>query len=167
MAVACSKTVTTSGSRTGGTGTTQSGKYSEDLSSLRPRINPDDTVVTTAATGEQDGVTAKKYVEAKYAVNQSLDAVLDSIARINYSIGFIDGFTIQVYSGVKREEALNAKKTLSTKLPEIESQVQFMQPNYRVRAGQYYDRFDAQRDYVAIKKFFPNAILIPERIALK
>ena len=61
------------------------------------------------------------YVEAKYSVNKKLDAVLDSIDRINLQRNFIDGFTIQVYSGLKREDALNTKKELTSTLPDLQS----------------------------------------------
>jgi hypothetical protein len=123
----------------------------------------------TTNTTTENGTVNKptEYVEAKFAVNQPLDAVLDSIGRINKSIGYVDGYTIQVYSGLKREEALNAKRQLSTSVPNVDSEVQYVQPNFRVRVGKYYDRFDAHKDYVAVKRYFPNAILIPERIPIQ
>lgn len=105
-------------------------------------------------------------MEAKYAVNASLDAVLDSINEQNLAMGLVDGFTIQVYSGLKREEALNVKKQMSITLPEVEAEVQYVQPNFRVRAGKYFDRYDAQKDYQIIKKYFPNAIILPERVPI-
>ena len=114
--------------------------------------------------------TAQKttqYVEAKFAINNALDNVLDSISRINLSVGYVDGYTIQVYSGLRQEEALKAKKQLTTSLPDVSAEVQYVQPNYRVRVGKYYDRFNAQKDYAAVKRYFPNAILIPERIAIQ
>ncbi|HYG04367.1 MAG TPA: hypothetical protein VD927_18095 [Chryseosolibacter sp.] len=155
---------TTSSTRTGAT---QSGKYAEDLSVLRPKVNDVDTASKQPMGDGADETKETKYVEAKYAINENLDSILDSISRFNHSIGHVDGFTIQVYSGLKREEALNAKKSLSTSLPGLDSELQYVQPNYRVRAGKYYDRFAAQRDYVAIKKYFPNAILLPERLPIK
>src|SRR4051812_29765256 len=88
------------------TSTSASGGYSEDLSALRPKVEaPKDTVVPK--TNDKPKTTV--YVEPKYAVNEKLDAVLDSIDKINLAKKFVEGFTIQVYSG-KREEALNTKK---------------------------------------------------------
>jgi len=160
--VSCAKKTTSSTSRTG---TTQSGKYTEDLSVLRPKVEED--TARNQVQANESNTKATTYVEPKYAINDTLHSVLDSISRFNHSVGFVDGFTIQVYSGLKREEALNAKKSLSTSLPDIDSELQYVQPNYRVRAGKYYDRFAAQRDYVAIKKHFPNAILLPERLPIR
>lgn len=142
--------------------TTQSGKYSEDLSVWRPKV---EEVQTTNTTPDDNERKPMPYVEPKVAVNKQLDTVLDSIDRINLTRKFIDGFTIQVYSG-KREEALNAKKQMTTSLPDLESEIQFTEPIFRVKVGKYYTRLDAQKDFVAIKKYFPAAIIIPEKIAI-
>src|SRR5687767_5172636 len=104
---ACSSKVSTTTTST----KTSSGKYSEDLSGLRATVpTPVDTTKKSTPVVPPDGKRDPAlYVEARHAINNSLDAVLDSISRINLSEGVVDGFTIQVYSGVKREEALNVK----------------------------------------------------------
>jgi len=138
-------------------------KYSEDLSVWRPKVDPAQDPQITA---EQSERKQPPYVEPKYAINKKLDAVLDSIDHFNLQRNFIDGFTIQVYSGTKREDALNAKKDLTSYMPEIESDVQYSQPNYRVKIGQYFKRIDAQEDYLEVKKYFPSAIVIPDKVAI-
>ena len=153
----CASKVTTSG--TAGTG-----KYSEDLSVWRPEA---EKIVDSLKTTAPERTRTNRYVEARYAVNREVDTVLDSIYMENLTKGSIDGYTIQVYSGIKREDALNVKKKMSQALPELESEVQYRQPNFRVRSGQYYTRLEAQQDYLAVKKVFPNAIVIPDRIPLQ
>jgi hypothetical protein len=151
------------------TSTTQStGKYSEDLSVYRPKIDESvDTMKTdNTTTIDNSKKNPTAYVEARHAINEPLDNVLDSIDRINLSNGLIDGFTIQLYSGVKREEALAIKKEMSIVLPKVDAEVQYVQPNFRVRAGKYINRIEAQKDYITIKKHFPSAIVIPERIPI-
>lgn len=145
------------------TQTAQSGKYSEDLSALRPKIEPpaETTVSTNAATKQP-----KVYVEPLYTVNKQLDAVLDSIDRINVMRKFIDGYTIQVYSGLKREDALNVKKQISTALPNIESEVQYVQPNFRVKTGKYFTLLEAEEHYEQVRQLFPSAIVVPDKIAI-
>lgn len=148
------------------TATTQTGtqKYSEDLSVWRPKLEAPVTDVT-APTG-QDGRKPTAYVEPKFAVNKRLDNVLDSIDHFNLQRNFIDGFTIQVYSGLRREDALNTKKELTSALPDLECEVHYSQPNFRVKVGRYFNRIDAQKDYVEVKKYFPTAIVIPDKVAI-
>lgn len=159
----CSSKVSTT------TSTHSGGKYAEDLSVLRAKIQtPSDTSKGNNSTSNTGGTRdPAKYVEARHAINASLDAVLDSIDRINLSNGLVDGFTIQLYSGIKREEALNVKKQLATSMPDMDADVQFVQPNFRVRSGKYLNRLDAHKDYMAVKKYFPNAVIIPDRIPIK
>jgi hypothetical protein len=157
----CASKVTT-------TASSGAGKYSEDLSVWRPETKEKkDTVKTNPTTTGPERVRTNQYVEARYAVNDQVDTVLDSIYKENLSKGFIDGYTIQVYSGIKREDALNVKKKMSQTLPELESDVQYRQPNFRVRAGKYLNRLEAQQDYLAVKRYFPNAIVIPDRIEIQ
>jgi hypothetical protein len=159
MIASCSSPVST-------TGSSGTGKYAEDLSILRPKVQmPNDTVKQGGTTTASNNNTV--YLEPRHTVNTQLDAVLDSIDRINLANGMTDGYTIQLYSGKQQDEALNVKKQVSQAMPTLDADVQFSQPNFRVRAGKYISRAEAQRDYMAVKRLFPNAILIPERIPIK
>lgn len=149
--------------KTTSTTTTGGGKYSEDLSVLRPKV---EEAPAKTAPAQDNARKQTPYVEAKYSVDKKLDAVLDSIDRINLQRNFIDGFTIQVYSGLKREDALNTKKELTSTLPDLVSEVQYSQPNFRVKVGKYFSRLDAQKDYVEVKRYFPTAIIIPDKVAI-
>lgn len=142
----------------------QSGKYHEDLSGLRPKA---ETLAPDTASKEPEiKRDVKAYVEPRYTVNKQIDVVLDSIDRINLTRKFIDGFTIQVYAGLKREEALAVKKDLSIYMPKLESDVQYNQPNFRVKAGKYFSQLEAQKDFQQVKQYFPTAIVVPDRIPI-
>lgn len=160
MACAGNKPTTTTKT---GTSTTQPGKYSEDLSVWRPRVTTD--TVAKLKHGE-DNKDQKAFVEAKYSINRQLDTVLDSINTINLMHKHVEGFTIQVYSGLDRESALTAKRQLATNLPDLKSELEYNQPNFRVKTGKYFSRLEAQRDFMAIKEHFPSAIVIPDKFAI-
>ena len=146
------------------TTSTQTGRYSEDLSGVRPKteVQQDESIVQQQ-TNERKQTT---YIEPTHSVNKQLDHVLDSINALNLSQRYVDGYTIQVYSGTKREDALNVKKQLVLSFPEMDSDIQFQQPNFRVRVGKYLQQLDAQKDYMALRRAFPNAILIPDKISI-
>jgi hypothetical protein len=144
-------------------GTQQDGKYSEDLSALRPKV--EETTSDAVVTPEKNKRDPKAYVEPQHTVNKQLDAVLDSIDRINLTRRFIEGFTIQVYSG-KKEDAMNAKKQMTLSLPHLDSELQYVQPNFRVKTGKYFTRLEAEKDYEQVKRFFQAAILVPDKISI-
>jgi septal ring-binding cell division protein DamX len=100
-------------------------------------------------------------------VNAKIDAVLDSIDRFNLTRKFVDGFTIQIYSGQKREEAMNAKKKMQEELPTMNANLQYLQPKFKVTSGKYFTRLEAQKDLLTLRRKFPNAILVPERILIR
>lgn len=143
----------------------QGSGYSEDLSIWRPKVEApsNSTTQNSNATSEPKQT---QFIEPKYAVNKKLDSVLDSIDRHNRARQFIEGFTIQIYAGMRRDDALNAKKNLAASLPDLSSEVEYAQPNFRVKVGKYFTRIDAQADFVAVKKYFPTAIVIPDKVAI-
>jgi hypothetical protein len=155
MGCAAPKSTASSSSSNGG--------YSEDLSVLRPKAVAQKTdSVITKAPDKKNTV----YVEPKFAVNEKIDEVLDSIDRINIARKYVEGYTVQVFSG-KREDAINMRKQLSTLVSEIPSEIQFTEPIFRLKAGKYYNWIDAQADFSLIKRYFPAAIVIPDKIPLQ
>jgi hypothetical protein len=140
--------------------------YSEDLSILRPKLPmPEDgTGKVDSSSGARPNNESVKPVKN---VNKKVDAVLDSIDRINLGKKYIDGFTVQIYFGQRREEAMSAKNQIATDFPEIVSNLQYQQPKFRVTAGRYLTRLDAQKDLVRLKRHFSGAILVPERLPIK
>jgi septal ring-binding cell division protein DamX len=140
-----------------------SSSYYEDLSSLRPKVKVEEIK-------PKDSTSAKKQildVTPQYTVNAKVDAILDSIDRFNLTRKFVDGFTIQIYSGQKREEALNASKKMAESISGLRSTTQYQQPKFRVTVGKYFTRIEAQKDLLRLKQVFSNAILVPERIMIK
>ncbi len=137
-------------------------KYYEDLSLVRPKfVMPVDSLKNTDVEGPKVPVIPTKNVNVK------VDYVLDSIDRLNSLRKFVDGFTIQIYSGQNREDANNAKKKLADEDTGLTADLQYNQPKFRVRVGNYFSRLEAQKDLMLLKPIFPNAILIPEKIPIR
>ena len=134
--------------------------YHEDLYSLRPKFpEPVDSIPVE--------VHKKVEVTPTHNVNKKVDGVLDSINHFNATRKFIDGYTIQIYSGQNREEAMNTKKRMSNDAPDLGAEMEYTQPKFRVRVGSYYSRLDAQKDLLRLRRPFPNAILVPEKILVR
>lgn len=144
------------------TTSSSSGTYSEDLSTWRPAYEIPEDSIPASHTGRKE----KPNIEPRYTVNEELDAVLDSIDRINLTRKYVDGFTIQLYAGLSKDEAMDIKKKFALDLPELESEMTYAQPNFRIKSGSYFTRMEAQKDFIAIKKIFSNAIIIPDRIKI-
>jgi len=142
-------------------------KHFESLYEVRPRVvaPPDSMIDTTPPTTEV--VQEIKPVSFKKTVNAKVDAVLDSIDRFNLTRRSVDGFTIQIYSGQDREEAMNTKKKMTNTLPDLTANLQYQQPKFRVTVGKYYSKLEAFQDLSKLRTAFPAAILVPEKIPIR
>jgi hypothetical protein len=140
----------------------KSGKtYSEDLTPLRLHFK--DTVIS----GRANDSTSQVHAVPTHQINVKVDAILDSIDRLNRTKRFIDGFTMQVYSGQRRDDAMNAKQKIITESPDLTANLQYIQPTFRVTIGHYLTKLEAEKDLVRVRRFFPSAILVPDKISIK
>ena len=138
--------------------------HSENLAAYRPKINSDSSSKNALVTASAE----KVYVATPVLnVNKKVDAVLDSIDRLNQSRKFVDGYTLQVYSGTSREEAMDTKRRMASEVPDLSASLQYDQPKFKVTVGTYFSRLEAQKDLTEIKQFFPNTILVPERVSIR
>lgn len=138
--------------------------YHEDLSVYRPKfVIVKDTTRTSTETDPLQAIVTKP---TKH-VNSKVDAILDSIDRFNLTKRFVDGFTIQIYSGQKREDAMNTKQKIIEDTPELVANLQYIQPKFRVTVGHYFTKLEGQKDLTRLKRFFATAILVPEKILIK
>lgn len=136
--------------------------YYEDLSSFRPKVKWEQQKRDSA----QKAVN-QELIPAKHNINAKVDSILDSINRFNLTRKFVDGYTIQIYSGQKRDEALNVQKKLVEENSGYNANIQYQQPKFRVTVGRYFTRIEAQKDLLALKRLFSSASLVPERIMIK
>ena len=143
--------------------TSSSKPHYEDLSKLRPKIE------LPVEAKKNDSVKEIKQPEVTpvKTVNAKVDAVLDSIDRFNVTRKFIDGFTIQIYSGQKKDDAMNVIKKMKEEVPDLNASIKYEQPKFRVIVGRYFTRLEAQSDLLILKRKFATASLVPEKIQLK
>ncbi|MDX1628326.1 MAG: hypothetical protein R3345_06485 [Fulvivirga sp.] len=141
--------------------------YSEDLSSMRPTIEQITFDIDTLTDIEDEPVDETSYVEPTHDVTGSLNAVIDSIAKLRQDIRYLDGYTILVYSGTSSEQAQIAKGKVHSIIDDSNPSLRFEEPNFRVKVGEYFSRLEAQEDYALLRKEFPKSIIIPARISIE
>jgi len=140
---------------------TQSPSYSEDISLYRP-VYPDPPIDT--GDHAMDEVEKIIYVEPVASITAGLDSLLDSIATYTRSRGYYQVYTIQIYNGTSSSSANDAKALAYREFSDLIPELEYKQPIFKVKVGTFYERLDAQKTLEKIRKVFPNAILIPERV---
>lgn len=134
-------------------------EYKEELDHLRPDLEASEEEPETEPFSERD--LTVNYVGD---IKEELDSVNQIIISRNREVRYEDGFTIQIYTGNNRQAANEAKEKALEINPELDPVITYHQPSYKVKVGQYIDRLRAHEVYETLKKEFPLALLIPERV---
>ncbi len=138
----------------------QDTNYTEDLSIHRPDIAP------LIETPEEQEVIVQEPTKLTGHIGAEIDSVLSIIVAGNLEKQQWDGFTIQVYNGLNREEAFAVKKQVEEMELNLPVRLEYRQPNYKVKVGLYFDQLMAHADLITLKKEFSASLLIPEKIKL-
>ncbi len=136
--------------------------YKEDLTAQRPTYAvPDDTVGSDlVAKADYSAITPTA------DITDRLDAVLESSDTYKAETKFVDGFTIQIYTGSSSDEARIIRGKALSLMPDEDVELFYDEPSFKVKVGQYFSRLEAQRDFANLKGKFPMAIIIPDKIPI-
>jgi len=134
--------------------------YSEDLSIHRPEIT------ATEETTDLQDVVVQDPVELTDHIRAELDSVLSIIVAGNLKKAYWDGYTIQVYNGLNREQAYSVRKAVERMELGLPVRLEYRQPNYKVKVGLYFNQLTAHADLMRLKQEFSASLLIPEKIKL-
>lgn len=140
--------------------------YEEDLSIYRPSYEMADDMDDDYSEPVEYANTTE-YVEPTNHIKAELDTVLYRIIKSRENIQYIDGFSIQLYSGNNRDKANQVKVKTYEVLEDLRPRVSYDQPNYKVRVGEYYSRLEANTDFVTLQKHFSRAVLVPVKIKIE
>ncbi|WP_353722550.1 SPOR domain-containing protein [Dyadobacter sp. 676] len=144
--------------------------YKEDLSTVRPRYEYVEPAVVTrpeATAPPKSNNVPKGDVDKPLYVNRKLESVLDTLAKQNKSIRYINGFRIQIYVGNVRQEADNAKSYIYQAFPDLNPYVSYTQPTYRVKVGDFMYRSDAEQYLDVIREQYASAVILADRVDIK
>ena len=83
----------------------------------------------------------------------------------NQEHGELPGYRIQVYSGVSLSDAKDRKSAFLQSY-DMYATIIFEAPNYKVRVGNYTNRFDANRDLILVQDRYTDALIVKDLIRL-
>jgi len=117
------------------------------------------------------GLVVPAFAQQKGSVEINTDSnvrrLLDTYAQLLLDYPGMEGFRIQIFfdsGNTSKQAAMNAKKRFETRFSEIETYISFEEPNYKVRVGNFRNRFEAERCLQKIVSSYPNAFVVPDFI---
>lgn len=76
------------------------------------------------------------------------------------------GFRVQIYNGNDREEANKIKLDFMRRFPGIRVYMTYIQPQYRVKVGDYRTRAEAGEMYRQLHSIYTPVIIVPDIIVI-
>jgi hypothetical protein len=146
--------------------TTQS-NFSDDLSKYRVVFKEGNSQETANSTKEQTQNTTSAITNLKppvSSINVGLDTLLAQISENNKHVT-IKGYRLQVFSGMLRKDAENVVAELRNLIP-YTGEIEYVQPNFKVKVGNFQNKIDAYQTYYKIKEVFPNVVVMYEKIKI-
>ncbi|MEX2512547.1 MAG: hypothetical protein WD398_06560 [Cyclobacteriaceae bacterium] len=127
--------------------------YSEDISGTRIKFSE-----------LPDPKLPEENAKEVAPVDQELAKAVERIREENDRDQFFNGFTILIYSGVDRELAFETRNNIYSEYPDIQTDMEYVQPRYLVKVGKYINRIEALAVYEKVIEHFPSARIVPDKI---
>ena len=102
-----------------------------------------------------------------YHVDRKVTELTDLYKAYNKSNDLTDGYRIQVSFSNDRQEAYNNKSKLYKELPDDKCYVEYEEPYYKLRVGDYATRMEAYDKLRDILSKFPGAFVVRAKVRIK
>ena len=144
----------------------------EDVSRFRHQVEfqlpPTPTITKPVPTPPKQSVDPVKFPAGSklyLEVDPGLDALVERHKEIGQQTGSqpVSGYRIQIFSG-SREGAQRAYANFQTQYSYITAYLRHDPPSYRVRAGNFIDRNEAQSVCNRVRAHFPNAWVVKDKV---
>ena len=98
-----------------------------------------------------------------------VDTLIDKRLELNNTAGIPTafssyGYRVQIFSGSNRKDAYSAQARLQDQYPELRTYIIYSEPNFKVRAGDFKTRLEAQKLMQELRPSFSSLFIISEKI---
>ena len=116
-------------------------------------------------------IQERDYEKGEIVIFQDMrinDLVYNHIEQ-NKRRGGVSGYRIHIFSNLgssARGQSQATKARFYELFPEIPIYLEYKSPYYKVYVGDFRTKVDALKDFKRIKRYFPSAYIVPDRIGL-
>ena len=95
-----------------------------------------------------------------------LDDLMHKQREQNLANPTMPGYRIQIYFGGNRQKASEMKIDFNSRFPDLPAYLTYQQPNFKVRIGDYRNRYEAQKFLREISGLYPTSFIVPDDVRL-
>jgi hypothetical protein len=97
-----------------------------------------------------------------------MDDRINILAKAYMSNKTLKGYKVQIFSGQSRWEASKVKSEFISAYPKLPTpNLTYHAPNFKLRIGNYRNRFEAEKNLRILKEKFPSAFLVKDEISIE
>ncbi len=122
---------------------------------------------TTLFAAAQDTTSLAKNPNLTVYQDSSLTRLTADYKNYNRLKDVTDGFRIQVTYTDIRSEAYNSKGQMYKEFPELKSYVEYDQPYYKLRLGDFKTRLEATYYLQQVIILYPGAFIVKDKIVTR
>jgi hypothetical protein len=113
--------------------------------------------------------TATVYRNKNFTINQepAIANLLYQYKEYNRKREFGEGFRIQITYTDVRDEVYKSKGALYKEFPDLSSYVEYEQPYYKLRVGDFKSRLEATYYLQLVVTLYPGAFIVRDKIKIK
>ncbi|MBK8658801.1 MAG: SPOR domain-containing protein [Bacteroidetes bacterium] len=122
----------------------------------------------TGIPGLLPGQDSTSTAPAHYTVYQS-ESIGDLVSRyksFNQKREGVDGYRVQISYTDVREDAYKGKAAMYREFPDLKSYVEYEQPYYKLRVGDFKTRLEATYYLQQIIALYPGAFIVKDKVKL-
>jgi hypothetical protein len=99
--------------------------------------------------------------------DESLNLLIEKYRLYQQQVDVADGYRIQISYTSDREEAYKAKARLYREFESTNSYIEYEQPNYKLRIGDFRTRLEATAFLQEAIKIYPGAFIVKDKVKIK
>jgi len=102
-----------------------------------------------------------------YDVESDIIKIEEAYSEMWKKIGQMEGFRVQIAALASRAGAQTVANNFSNLFPNQKVYIKYLEPNFRVRVGNFLTRLEAYCFMKQIENTFIGAFIIPDQISIK
>jgi cell division septation protein DedD len=101
----------------------------------------------------------------RYKMDPAVERQMEKKKELNRSKPpTIDGFRVQIYAGNSRQQAMQIRTEVVGAYTDYAAYLIYKQPTFRVRVGDFKNRFEAQKLLNELKAQYPSSFIVPDEV---
>lgn len=110
-------------------------------------------------------VSAQEYTTVHQ--DESLKSLIEKYRVYQQKVDVAEGYRIQITYTTDRDEAYKSKAQLYREFDAANSYIEYEQPNYKLRLGDFRTRLEATAFLQQVISLYPGAFIVKDRVKIK